>query len=567
MADFLGDETDPEIQRAGIGRISSSSISSVDGVANGNNVDRQNANRGVDLSNASNASNAGGDRGSGDMSLTMAQMNTFGDIIATAFVQAQARHDAGAARTSGPPSLIGVNGSALSSGLELLLHPRTQDQQNRVGIISKHARGDTEERRLKHKKAVVKALPDKLSCSDVLNIFTSEDLSSHDISKSCRNYQAEIRGFKNVIVENDMMTPFMIPTTFDIDDPSQLSGPFRNLIDNFPNIPYEECERWQRYLHKFAANVEVESNNWAVEIMDLSMSSELKTLTHDDLDELDEGATGCVTMFKIITGHMVLRNQETIDALHEWIRIFDIRQFDGENVTSACGRCRAVIRALGDNLPANVVKNLLNGFAHATTVEFSQLCTQLATINQSNLISIGNGLTPKKKVFLILKDLERSFVEIQSLHQWVGVGHDGSAFRATRVNNHLSAMAARQQLPYEDWIKQVICHNCGERGHLSKDCPHAKKARGPARNNRGPPPPKEGRSQRTKERARKFKKLYKAALEQYVNEDSSESDANDDAASPRAHFGAEDDNDESVSSDSDSDLAAHAARVFSSLKD
>ena len=82
-----------------------------------------------------------------------------------------------------------------------------------------------------------------------------------------------------------------------------------------------------------------------------------------------------------------------------------------------------------------------------------------------------------------------------------------------------------------------------------------------------PPPPKEGRSQRTKERARKFKKLYKAALEQYVNEDSSESDVNDDAASPRAHFGAEDDNDESASSDSDSDLAAHAARVFSSLKD
>ena len=52
-----------------------------------------------------------------------------------------------------------------------------------------------------------------------------------------------------------------------------------------------------------------------------------------------------------------------------------------------------------------------------------------------------------------------------------------------------------------------------------------------------------------------------------MNEESSESDANDDAASPRAHFGAEDDNDESVSSDSDSDLAAHAARVFSSLKD
>ena len=114
----------------------------------------------------------------------------------------------------------------------------------------------------------------------------------------------------------------------------------------------------------------------------------------------------------------------------------------------------------------------------------------------------------------------------------------------------------------------MICRNYVRKGHLSKDCPHPKKARGPLATIEVLPPPQEGRSIRAKERARKYKKLYyKAALEQYVNEESSESDANDDAASPRVHFGAEDDNDESSNSDSDSNLAAHAARVFSLPKD
>ena len=51
-------------------------------------------------------------------------------------------------------------------------------------------------------------------------------------------------------------------------------------------------------------------------------------------------------MFKIATNHMVLRNQELIDSLNEWIRSFDIRKVSGENVSIAVTKCKAVIRAL-----------------------------------------------------------------------------------------------------------------------------------------------------------------------------------------------------------------------------
>ena len=79
-----------------------------------------------------------------------------------------------------------------------------------------------------------------------------------------------------------------------------------------------------KWICKYAAPVEIESAAWAVETMEKSMTAELKTLVFDDMENLELTANGAITMFNIATNHMVLRNQELIDSLHEWIRTFDI---------------------------------------------------------------------------------------------------------------------------------------------------------------------------------------------------------------------------------------------------
>ena len=60
-----------------------------------------------------------------------------------------------------------------------------------------------------------------------------------------------------------MINPFMIPATFDLDDPSKTNDPFINLIDEFHKIPDKEAQRWQQYIFKYAAPVEIESAAWA----------------------------------------------------------------------------------------------------------------------------------------------------------------------------------------------------------------------------------------------------------------------------------------------------------------
>ena len=378
-----------------------------------------------------------------------------------------------------------------------------------------------------------------------------------------------------------MLDPFKIPTTFDLTDPSRIAGPFVDLLTDFHLVSDVTAQNWQEYLRLYAQDVELESDSWAAEIMELSMTDELKRLVFDDLDELDQVHVGAITIYKYMTNHMVLRNQETIDALHEWIRLFDIRLIDGENVAVAISRCKAVIRALdGHGLPANALTNLLNGFSHASCEPFAQLCQTLLSMNSTALVqSVQSKLSMKKKIFNTLQDLENKYVEIHTKNKWAGVSHDGAAF------------AARNHVPFDVWVKDKKCDACGEIGHIQKDCPNtsrrstsngrddrrrrpssstprdrSKEDRNGRRNDRSRRGTSRGRDDRRNGRTqRRFQRAFKIALESLAQDDTSDSD---ETVSPRAHTTDLDSSTHSRdSSGSSTSLAVHAARVFTSLKE
>ena len=83
-------------------------------------------------------------------------------------------------------------------------------------------------------------MTDKLSCNNVLSLITADDIAAHDLAADCQQWQR----LKRVLMDNDTITQFLIPTQFDIDDPSKLNGPLINLIDNFHKIPI--CENIER---------------------------------------------------------------------------------------------------------------------------------------------------------------------------------------------------------------------------------------------------------------------------------------------------------------------------------
>jgi hypothetical protein len=88
-------------------------------------------------------------------------------------------------------------------------------------------------------------------------------------------------------------------------------------------------------------------------------------------------------MLRFIIKRMGKRNQEALDSLGDYIKVFAIRNYPGKNVPTACLKLKAIVNVLEDKLPSNSVRTILKGFAKASTSSFNQVClTKIAMSNE-----------------------------------------------------------------------------------------------------------------------------------------------------------------------------------------
>jgi hypothetical protein len=177
---------------------------------------------------------------------------------------------------------------------------------------------------------------------------------------------------------------------------------------------------------------------------------------------------------------MVIRNQEAWDALEEYIKLFDIRNFPGENVPTACLKLKAVVAVLGDKLPSNAVRTLLEGFARASTKSFSSVCeSKIAMRSDSIYASLLTTIPLCNQVTLMLDDLEQKYQQLITAKKWEGIGHVGmnhnnkSSYNITQDDEEWGYAAyARNNksrkgfLAFEEWAKLQKCNFCGTQGHV-----------------------------------------------------------------------------------------------------
>jgi len=142
---------------------------------------------------------------------------------------------------------------------------------------------------------VAVALLDKLCANNVLSIIASDDVGKHDLAADCQQWQVGLWGLRKVFHANDMLSPFLVPRVFGVKDVTLLKGPFTNILDNFLQISIKVDMLWQQYLREHDTDVDLESVTWAVEIIDKSMTPELKTLVYNDIENLSKTEIGAVT--------------------------------------------------------------------------------------------------------------------------------------------------------------------------------------------------------------------------------------------------------------------------------
>jgi hypothetical protein len=254
-----------------------------------------------------------------------------------------------------------------TSGFQVTSAPHLGDQTIAKVVLHKNDRGDTPLAQQKTCNKVVCAIKPEIQTCKISRILTSNDESSYDVATDALSSQTIIQGINRYIIQYDFSSIIIIPhgisSAF---TPASISSSTKWLhaINDFNCLNNHQYLAWQEFILRHETDVEIESNDWLKGTLLQSMEVTLCAEVESDLQGLPVNHHGAVTMLRFIIKCLIIRNQEAWDALEDYAKTFDIRNFPGKNVPTACLKLKAVINVLGNKTPSNAVCTILEGFAH-----------------------------------------------------------------------------------------------------------------------------------------------------------------------------------------------------------
>jgi hypothetical protein len=289
-----------------------------------------------------------------------------------------------------------------------------------------------------------------------------------------------------------MISLIKIPQGVDLAQPYQVAKAtsFKDAIDDWHVLDDAVYFKWQEFILQSGTGVEPKSNNWLDSTLQMSLEKTLCAEVESDLCSFPLSPWGLLTTLCCIIKQLVVKNQETRDALKEYLKTFDIRKLLlGENVSLACLCLKAVTTSLGsENLPTNVIHKILESFSKSATVSFNRMCmSQLSLRHGSISQKLFKDTSLHTQLVDVLNNLESVYFELVGGKLWAGVnatpqaslfkdalanGDDAMAMVLAAVKHMPADVKERtitsvKTLPWEEWVKlYATCHHCKEKGDI-----------------------------------------------------------------------------------------------------
>ncbi len=362
-------------------------------------------------------------------------------------------------------------------------------------IISKTQRGSTEKDRAKIREICTEAITPTITKGNIGKLLASPTDEDYDIAKDATQWQLSLRNIWCHVVAYDFTVLVNIPLSFDPRDQHSVNANsiLVNGVLEHDRLENNHYFAWQELIRRFGLDEELLSDQWFEEMLWKSLDSELRSEVQSDFAELPPLQKGGISLLRLIINRIVQSSQESRRAMEEFIRNFDLQKFPGENVTQASLRIKAVAQSLGPSrLPSDIVHRVLEGFARSSTPTFSAFCLYQRSMISSTLVK--SNLRQEnlyKTLITILSDLEVNYNELLSGQRWFGLSTGGismpkSTFLAGAESDPigsdndddyqeftvLAARAGKPLIPFDIWVKDKVCRNCNEIGHIQRNCPH-----------------------------------------------------------------------------------------------
>jgi hypothetical protein len=303
-----------------------------------------------------------------------------------------------------------------TSDFQVTSAPRLGDQTIAKVVLCKDDCGDTPLARQKTHKKVVCAIKPEIQTCKISRILTSNDESSYDVATDALSSQTIIQGINRYIIQYDFLSIIMIPhgiSSAFTPASNTSSTKLLHAINNFNRLEDHQYSAWQEFILHHGTDVEIKSNDWLKGTLFQSMEVTLRAEVESDLQGLPVNHSGAVTMLCFIINCLIICNQEVWDALEDYVRIFDICNFPGKNVPTACLKLKAIINVLGDKTPSNAVCTILGGFTHASTDTSMDVCkSKIAMHSNSIYTSLLAKVPLHSQVSLTLDNLEQKYQQL-----------------------------------------------------------------------------------------------------------------------------------------------------------
>ena len=188
--------------------------------------------------------------------------------------------------------------------MALCTSPRTSEEMDLGHIqVARTARGDTVEARRKIPNRSCVAIEPKFSPMDFSKLVThgaTEDLDTMVLAQ-----QTMLDKFRTWCQQVDVAYIFQVPSVSDFQDHRAVaSSPRTNLLTEYKTIPLGAVLHYQAFVNEWRSDVDVESCDWALQVLKLSTVPTLLVQIKQSFNMLPKTQQGGLTLFKLLVNKL-----------------------------------------------------------------------------------------------------------------------------------------------------------------------------------------------------------------------------------------------------------------------
>ena len=332
---------------------------------------------------------------------------------------------------------------------ELLEQAVGTSKKDRENLKAKDFKGYE---KLKEKSQI--GLPKRFSLLENIDI---EDKKLNQM-KNITSVVESMEDLKNKLQETDLTDVFTIPSTFE----SRFSSNYEdewipaanckeiNLFKDYNQVDLETVKKGTAWYNKYGQTYHVENIKWSGQAILNSCTTELRSKMVEAIREIPESEKGGPTYLMMMIKKIIATSDTALRGLTKKLENLKLTDYDGENVLDCVTFIRNAVKIMRDHdsIPHDIKPIILEIFGATTCVRFEQLVSAIRTeldLKRTNY-----------DIEAILKILEEDYQDKIGSGKWTPKGTDkveGSTFSISK--------------------EDTMCLNCGEFGHMVKDCPKA----------------------------------------------------------------------------------------------